>query len=370
MIADRRRELGVFLRSRRERITPAEAGLPTTARRRTPGLRREEIAVLAGISATWYTYLEQGRDVQPSDQVLSALAAALRLDRPEKDHLFHLAGHAPAQEAEAEPLTAEAAAVPHLLQPNPAYVIGATYDVLSHNEAAAQLFPVLRTAAPNFARWTFTDETSRLVVLDWEREARGLLARLRTLAARHPGDERFTRLFEELREASREVRASRNWAPSTTRTRRSTSPSSRARRWWSTRIHAPASDGSSVRWASQACGTSLVQVARVPQVFRARTRLLQTAQPGVPRRGGARARNAGATVATSPVSQHENNPAVRMPAYSGPWWTHGIPLPKTPHVNEKLSLREEEHAQERHDRPPGRIRGHEPRARGRTDRQR
>lgn len=210
MTADRRRELGVFLRSRRERITPAEAGLPTTARRRTPGLRREEIAVLAGISATWYTYLEQGRDVRASDQVLTSLAAALGLDRPERDHLFHLAGHAPAPEAEAEPLTAEAAAVPHLLQPNPAYVIGATYDVLSHNEAAADLFPVLRTPAPSLARWTFTDEAAREIVLDWEQEARGLLARLRTLAARHPGDERFTRLFAELREASREVRA---WWP-------------------------------------------------------------------------------------------------------------------------------------------------------------
>ncbi|WP_434441446.1 helix-turn-helix transcriptional regulator [Lentzea sp. E54] len=208
--ADQRDELGAFLRSRRERLTPAEAGLPRTSRRRTPGLRREELAVLAGISATWYTYLEQGRDVQASGQVLEALAAALGLDRSEKDHLLRLAGHGPAGDAGAEPLTAETAAVPHLLQPNPAYIIGATYDVHSHNEAAAELFPVLRTAEPNFARWVFTDETSRLVVLDWEQEARGLLARLRTLAGRHPGDERFTRLFDELREASGEVRS---WWP-------------------------------------------------------------------------------------------------------------------------------------------------------------
>ncbi|KOV81403.1 helix-turn-helix transcriptional regulator [Nocardia sp. NRRL S-836] len=208
--ADQRRELGAFLRSRRERITPAEAGLPSTSRRRTPGLRREELAVLAGISATWYTYLEQGRDVRASDQVLGALATALGLDRSEVDHLFRLAGHTAAQAREAETVSAEVAAVPGLLQPHPAYVIGATYDVLSHNEAAGELFVNLKADKPNFARWTFTDERARHVVIDWEREARGLLARLRTLAGRHPADERFTRLIDELHEASPEVRS---WWP-------------------------------------------------------------------------------------------------------------------------------------------------------------
>lgn len=202
-------ELGAFLRSRRERITPAEAGLPSTGRRRTPGLRREELAVLAGISATWYTYLEQGRDVQASDQVLGAIAAALALDPSEKDHLFRLAGRTPADEVE-ETLPAEVAAVPGLLQPNPAYIIGPTYDVLAHNEAAAELFPVLQGEHPNFVRWTFTDPQARHVVIDWEPEARGLLARLRTLTGRYPGDARFTRLIDELHEASQEVRS---WWP-------------------------------------------------------------------------------------------------------------------------------------------------------------
>ncbi|MEU7477902.1 helix-turn-helix transcriptional regulator [Lentzea sp. NPDC042327] len=208
--ADQRRELGAFLRSRRERLSPAEAGLPNTSRRRTPGLRREELAVLAGISATWYTYLEQGRDVRASGQVLTALAAALGLDRPEEDHLFLLAGHATTRVPEAEAVTAEVAAVPHLLGPHPTYVIGATYDVLSHNAAAAELFVNLKADKPNFARWTFTDPLAREVVLDWEQEARGLLARLRTLAGRHPADERFTRLVAELHEASPEVRS---WWP-------------------------------------------------------------------------------------------------------------------------------------------------------------
>ncbi|MGW0880118.1 helix-turn-helix transcriptional regulator [Streptomyces sp. NPDC002671] len=211
---DQRRELGAFLRSRRERITPDQVGLPHTGRRRTPGLRREELALLAGISATWYTYLEQGRDIRASDQVLDALASVLQLDRHERGHLFRLAGHAPAAEPEeAEPLAAEVAAVPLLLQPHPAYIIGGNYDVLSCNQAADELFPHLTTAADrpaNFARWVFLEPAARDVLVDWETEARGLLARLRTLAGRHPGDVRYTRLIDELNAGSPEVRA---WWP-------------------------------------------------------------------------------------------------------------------------------------------------------------
>lgn len=211
---DQRRELGAFLRSRRERITPDQVGLPRTGRRRTPGLRREELALLAGISATWYTYLEQGRDIRASDQVLDALASALRLDRHERDHLLRLAGHAPAiHSEEAEPLDAAVAAVPHLLQPQPAYVIAGNYDVLSCNQAADELFPNLTTAADrpaNFARWTFLEPAARDVLVDWEPEARGLLARLRTLAGRHPGDPVHTRLIDELKAGSPHVRA---WWP-------------------------------------------------------------------------------------------------------------------------------------------------------------
>ncbi|MFJ7207051.1 helix-turn-helix transcriptional regulator [Streptomyces sp. NPDC098789] len=211
---ERRRELGVFLRSRRERITPGDVGLPRTGRRRTPGLRREELALLAGMSATWYTYLEQGRDVRASDQVLDSLASVLRLDRHERGHLFRLAGHAPEERepsgTEPAPPPAAVAAVPHLLQPTPAYVINGTYDVLSHNPAAAELLPHLATPAPNLARWVFLDPAAKEVLVEWEAEARGLLARLRTLAASHPGDPRYPRLVEELNAASPHVRA---WWP-------------------------------------------------------------------------------------------------------------------------------------------------------------
>jgi transcriptional regulator with XRE-family HTH domain len=208
----RRRELGTFLRSRRERVSPAEAGLPTTGRRRTPGLRREEIALLAGISATWYTYLEQGRDVRPSGQVLEALATALRLSEHERDHLFHLAGDTPAEQVdEPEPLAPGVAGVPALVEPNPAYVTGARYDVLCHNAAAAELLTGIDTSPePNLARWVFTEPAARRVLVDWEQEAQNLLARLRAAAGRHPDHPRFARLVDELHAESPEVRA---WWP-------------------------------------------------------------------------------------------------------------------------------------------------------------
>ncbi|MEU6819045.1 helix-turn-helix transcriptional regulator [Streptomyces atriruber] len=211
---ERRTELGAFLRSRRERITPREVGLPSTRRRRTPGLRREELALLAGMSATWYTYLEQGRDIRVSDQVLDALADALRLAPHEHDHLLRLAGRAPTAGAqEPESLAAEVAAVPLLLQPHPAYVIDGTYDVLSRNQATDEVFPRLSTGSdrpPNFARWVFLEPEAREILVDWEREAQGLLARVRTLAGAHPGDPRYARLVAELHDGSAEVRA---WWP-------------------------------------------------------------------------------------------------------------------------------------------------------------
>lgn len=209
-------ELGTFLRSRRERVDPAQAGLPVTGRRRTPGLRREELALLAGISATWLTYLEQGRDVRPSDQVLDALARALRLTGAERQHLHRLAAEATAsepgaaaQEDGAEQAAPEVAGVPALMGDNPAYVTGLCYDLLALNAAAAELF---RDMGPNgnIVRWMFTEPAARDVLVDWEQEAHHILARLRAIAGRHPGHPRVTRLVHELTEASPEVR---QWWP-------------------------------------------------------------------------------------------------------------------------------------------------------------
>ncbi|GAA2501254.1 helix-turn-helix transcriptional regulator [Winogradskya humida] len=203
-------ELGTFLRSRRERVNPADAGLPVTGRRRTPGLRREELALLAGISATWLTYLEQGRDVRPSGQVLDALARALRLTSAEQEHLRRLAGGGvPLGQDAAEEAAPEVAGVPALLGANPAYVTGICYDVLASNAAAAELFRGM-TSGGNVVRWMFTEPAAREVLVDWELEASTILARLRAIAGRHPGHPRVTRLVAELTAASPEAR---QWWP-------------------------------------------------------------------------------------------------------------------------------------------------------------
>lgn len=208
---ERRRELGSFLRARRERTAPTDVGLPGSARRRTPGLRREELAALAGISTTWYTFLEQGRDVQASHQVLMAIADALRLEAPERAHLLTIAADGDGVIADLEFLAPEVADVPRLVDPNPAYVTGSSYDLLAWNEAAARLFPgAADSPHPNLARWVFLDPTARHVLPDWPDVAQGLLARLRTNAGRHPGSPRFQRLEHELRATSSEAAA---WWP-------------------------------------------------------------------------------------------------------------------------------------------------------------
>ncbi len=208
---ERRRELGVFLRARRERTAPADVGLPGSARRRTPGLRREELATLAGISTTWYTFLEQGRDVRPSDQVLKAIADALRLDEAERAHLVAIATDTTVPLADFEYLAPEVAAVPQLVDPHPAYVTGSSYDLLAWNDAALELFPGAADGPnPNLARWMFTTPVARNVLPDWPVVAQGVLARLRTNAGKHPGSARFQRLVRELRTASAEAN---DWWP-------------------------------------------------------------------------------------------------------------------------------------------------------------
>ncbi|WP_106209745.1 helix-turn-helix domain-containing protein [Kineococcus rhizosphaerae] len=216
--ADRRasrRELGAFLRARREGSDPVALGLPRTARRRTPGLRREELATLAGISATWYASLEQGRDVQPSDDVLAAVAEALRLDPVAREHLFTLAGGRTAPAAP-EVLAPEVAAVPALLGPAPSYVTGRTTDVLAWNAAAAEFFPGFLDRAdgtgrvPNLACWVFLDPAAREVLVEWIDVAQSVLARVRAAAGRHRGDAAFAALERELRTGSAEADA---WWP-------------------------------------------------------------------------------------------------------------------------------------------------------------
>jgi transcriptional regulator with XRE-family HTH domain len=210
-----RAEFADLLRSRRGRLTPADVGLPAGARRRTPGLRREEVAQLAGVSTTYYTFLEQGRDVRPSRQVLAALAHALRLSATERAHLFQLARVAPPadEDAQAEVLSSALHAMVAHLDPYPAYVKGRRWDVLAANRSARALFTDWMARPPedrNLLWWTFIDPEARKVFVDWEHEAAATLARFRAAAARRPGDPEFAELIERLHQASPEVRA---WWP-------------------------------------------------------------------------------------------------------------------------------------------------------------
>ena len=146
--AIRRQELAGFLRSRRERIAPEQVGLPPAARRRTPGLRREEVATLAGVGVTWYTWLEQGRDINASPQVLDAVARTLLLDPHERDHLFRLADVPDGSSlAECKALPPTAQTLLDQLEPFPAVVRNARYDMLAWNPAFDQLMgPLARPA--------------------------------------------------------------------------------------------------------------------------------------------------------------------------------------------------------------------------------
>jgi transcriptional regulator with XRE-family HTH domain len=209
------RELGDLLRSRRERLAPADVDLPAGTRRRTRGLRREEVALLAAISPTYYAFLEQGRDIRPSRQVLDALADALRLGSAERAHMHALVHGDPPPDRDPRPetLAPPVAALVDRLDPNPTYVTGCRFDVLAANRAARMLWTdwnALPTDDRNILWWTFAYPAAREVFAEWEKEASAQLARFRAAAARHPDDPAFAQLIERLHAASPEVRA---WWP-------------------------------------------------------------------------------------------------------------------------------------------------------------
>ncbi|WP_171163264.1 helix-turn-helix domain-containing protein [Streptomyces sp. I05A-00742] len=210
-----RRELAGFLRSRRERIAPADAGLPVGPRRRTPGLRREEVAQLAFISAEYYTRLEQARGPRPSREVLAGLAHALRLSDAERAHLHHLAGAPPAPPA--GPSREVRQSILDLLRRLPqaaAVVLSATYEVIAWNELAAALledFSALPRRDRNLVRRAFLGphpEGRRLYGLsDADVFARTSAQHLRATAARYPDDPEIAGLIGELLAGSEEFAA-------------------------------------------------------------------------------------------------------------------------------------------------------------------
>lgn len=204
-------ELREFLRSRRARLTPAEAGIvPTPGPRRVPGLRREELAHLAGISADYYVRLEQGRGGGASADVLDALARALRLDETEREHLYRLAKPGPARRRRTSGRQRVRPGVRVLIDSlaTPAFVIGRRTDVLAANAIARALLPGFDPpeGGGNYARWVSLDPAQRDLYLDWEEVARDTVATLRLDAGRHPDDPLLDELIGELSAGNAEFR--------------------------------------------------------------------------------------------------------------------------------------------------------------------
>lgn len=204
----RRPELREFLMSRRARVSPAEAGLPDGgARRRTPGLRREEVAVLAGVGASWYQWLEQGRDISVSPQVLDSVARVLRLSNTERRHLYTLAGLNPPAPEVAPGDRDMCDGLRRLIDtwmPYPAHIMDPYYNCVLYNDAAAVVLGMRPEITQNCILDFFTDPLYRGRSRTWERNARTVVAQFRASCAAAPDDEGFRELLDRLTRASTE----------------------------------------------------------------------------------------------------------------------------------------------------------------------
>jgi transcriptional regulator with XRE-family HTH domain len=201
MTAARKRELGEFVRAHRERLTPEMIGFQGAGRRRTPGLRREEVAQLAGFSATWYMWIEQGRDVSVSVSALSRLAKALRLSPVERAYLFELAGKTDLESAavDAAPLGAPLVASVEAIA-WPAYILDRYWNAIAWNRAAQTLFIgwLDGNHERNLLRYIFLSAAARALICDFEDRAHRVLAEFRIDYSRHLNDPRMRALVEAL----------------------------------------------------------------------------------------------------------------------------------------------------------------------------
>jgi transcriptional regulator with XRE-family HTH domain len=209
----RRQELGAFLRNRRERVQPEQVGMRSTRRRRTPGLRREEVAQLAGVGVTWYTWLEQGRDINPSAQVLDAIARTLQFDSHEHSHLFTLAGM-PAPTVTEQCLEQQcptAQALLDQLEPFPASLINDRLDLLAYNRVYASFFDGELERIPGEDRnllWlSFTNPSWQKVIVDWDESVGNLVAEYRAAMAEHLDEPAWKQLVARLHRVSPEFTA-------------------------------------------------------------------------------------------------------------------------------------------------------------------
>jgi transcriptional regulator with XRE-family HTH domain len=210
-----RLELARFLRKRRARLSPHEVGIPAGAgRRRTPGLRREEVAVLAGISTTWYTYLEQGRGREVSPAVLDSIARVLILTEDERRYMHQLMfGHISSpgtlhEVPERQPVPGGVLTQMDVIArsyPYPAYIADRACDLLAWNDAAAEWYDDwerLTAVDRNFMLWVFTADEARRRFVDWEQIAHDLVARWRAEVAKWPRDDAVQRRIAQLSKAS------------------------------------------------------------------------------------------------------------------------------------------------------------------------
>lgn len=206
-ILDRRHELGDFVRAQRERLTPVAVGLVDARRRRTPGLRREEVAELAGVSTTWYTWIEQGRDVSASPTALARLAAALRLDRAERAYLFELAGKRDPDPggSDSDHLPAAVLASVATIEA-PAYLLDRRWNARAWNSAAERLFLgwLDRDSDRNLLNFIFLVPEARRLICDWEQRARRVVAEFRAHCGAHLNDRGLQAVIDTLRRDSGE----------------------------------------------------------------------------------------------------------------------------------------------------------------------
>ncbi|HET6740249.1 MAG TPA: helix-turn-helix transcriptional regulator, partial [Kribbella sp.] len=208
-MTDRRTELGEFLKARRARVSPEDVGLPAGGRRRTPGLRREELAQLAGVGVTWYTWLEQGRPINASGQVLDAVAGTLRLSSIEREHLYRLAEATPARPPSTSLCADELvfAEILGALDPLPAVITNTRFDIVRTNAAFSDLFHdwhALPCIHKNLLWCIVTEPTSRQQLLNYDTEVPYLVGRLRSAYGEHVGDPDWETDLERLQKLSPE----------------------------------------------------------------------------------------------------------------------------------------------------------------------